>query len=117
MTNNQFKEITNIIDNLETKGLFKQADSLNNILDSLVKGKQDELVIAASSVDITGKVIGSPTFKRSDLIVSKEVVPKLEKVRKLIVQARNSSTNNGLIKIYDYYNLDIQLGIKVKLKL
>lgn len=32
MTNNQFKEITNIIDNLETKGLFKQADSLNNIL-------------------------------------------------------------------------------------
>ncbi len=93
------------------------ADSLNNIIDSLVKGKQDELVIAASSVDITGKVIGSPTFKRSDLIVSKEVVPKLEKVRKLIVQARNSSTNNGLIKIYDYYNLDIQLGIKVKLKL
>ena len=32
MINNHFKEITNIIDSLETKGLFKQADSLNNIL-------------------------------------------------------------------------------------
>jgi hypothetical protein len=40
MTNNQFKEITNIIDNLETKGLFKQADSLNNILIKIAQQTQ-----------------------------------------------------------------------------
>jgi len=32
MINNHLREITNIINNLERKGLFKQADSLNNIL-------------------------------------------------------------------------------------
>jgi hypothetical protein len=45
MTNNQFKEITNIINNLERKGLFKQADSLNNILIKIAQQIPDEYQI------------------------------------------------------------------------
>jgi|GEM_PF-2535816 len=93
------------------------ADSLNNVIDSLVKGKADEQLIASAAVNNLGLVVGAPAAKQSDLKVNAATVPKLINVRKFFITARNSSYQQGLIKLYDTYKLDIQLGVKAKLKL
>jgi hypothetical protein len=88
------------------------------VIDSLVKDKAYELLLTAAPVDATGKVIsGATSFKQSNLSLDASTLAKLNSVRKFIIEARASSTNQGLMKIYDNYKLDVQLGVKAKLKL
>lgn len=94
------------------------ADSNATVLDSLVKDKAYEILLAAAPVDNTGRVLsGQTNYKRSDLSINAATMSKLSNVHKFIIEARLSSTNQGLMKIFDNYKLDVQLGVKAKLKL
>jgi hypothetical protein len=94
------------------------ADAKAQVIDSLVKDKSYELLLTAAPVDATGKVVnGASSFKQSNLSLDAATLAKLTSVHKFIIEARASSTNQGLMRIYDSYKLDVQLGVKAKLKL
>jgi hypothetical protein len=94
------------------------ADSSAQVIDSLVKDKAYELLLSAAPVDATGKVVsGANSYKQSNLKLDAATIAKLTSVQKFIIEGRVSSTNQGLMRIYDNYKLDVQLGVKAKLKL
>jgi len=93
------------------------ANENNVVIDSLVKDKLDQIVIDAAPTKSTGEVNGPPAKQQSDLTIGAGVIPKLDLVKKFIVQARTSSYESKKIKIYDFYNMEIRLGVKTKLNL
>lgn len=70
-------------------------------------------VIKSASIDGNGKVTSS-TFKTTDFTLNKSDLEKMKTVKYIIVRAKGNTTNNGTpnIKIYDYYKMDVKMGVK-----
>jgi hypothetical protein len=88
-------------------------DSNYVVKETLKPGVPYADVIKSASIDGTGKVT-TPTFKNSDFILTKAQLENMKNVKHIILRATGNTSNNGVpnIKIYDYYKMDVRMGIK-----
>lgn len=88
-------------------------DSNYVIKETLKPGVPYADIINSASIDGSGKVT-SPTFKNSDFILTKAQLENMKNVKHIILRAKGNTSNNGVpnIKIYDYYKMDVRMGIK-----
>lgn len=89
-------------------------DSAYNVIDELIN-PAFKLIIPSASVGING-IVTSPTPNTSDFTIPSSVIPQLNKVKYILIGAAVNTTNAGAlnVKIYDFYNLDVKLGVNVK---
>ncbi|MBC7693836.1 MAG: hypothetical protein H7141_00165 [Burkholderiales bacterium] len=83
------------------------------VMQTLAPGTLYADVIKSAPIDGSGIVIGK-TEKTNDFTMSKVQINTLRTVKHIIVRATGATTNNGApdIKIYDYYNLNVRMGVK-----
>jgi hypothetical protein len=83
------------------------------ILDSLFDGSKQ--VIQSSTVDFLGKTI-SPNNLTIDTKVDEFTLKNIFNSEKIIIKADMSTSNAGqtIVRFYDYYRLDVKLGLKAK---
>ncbi|MFT6844248.1 MAG: hypothetical protein ACJAUV_000422 [Flavobacteriales bacterium] len=86
-------------------------DETNVVLDSLINTESKLLV--GAQVDINGDVIAS-SLSSSDIGLSAETIANLGKTKRLVIRSGLSTSNNGQrVKLYDFYELNIRMGMKV----
>ena len=90
-------------------------DSAYNVIDSLIPHAK-QLVMPSASIGSNG-IVTTATQNTADFTIPSSVIPQLNKVKYILMGATVNSINNGTtnVKIYDYYNLDIKLGVNVQL--
>jgi hypothetical protein len=83
------------------------------ILDSLFDGSKQ--IIQSSNIDNNGKTI-SPNNLTIDTKVDEFVLKNIFKSKKIFIKADMSTANGGqtIVRFYDYYRLDVKLGLKAK---
>ena len=89
-------------------------DSVFNKLDSLVTGS-DPIILSAAPVDANGRV-SAPSSKTTDVVLEKERISKLNKLKYMLVKADASTNNNGQtnVRIYSDYSLAVKIGADAK---
>jgi hypothetical protein len=99
---------------IETKVQVYFADSLDNVLDSVL---QDNILLASALVGSNGRVTTS-TEKTTEILYPEEKILRLKRVRKMYVKASTSTFQNGSqnVKIYSDYRLDVKIAGRAKLK-
>ncbi|MCX6272896.1 MAG: hypothetical protein NTU44_17130 [Bacteroidetes bacterium] len=101
--------------NIQLQAYF--ADSQYHILDSLIYDQNYVLIKAAA-------VGGAPLYRIIEdppppvytylpKPLNRERLSRLANCKKMLIRAGLSSTNNGLVKIYSDYNLDVRMGARV----
>ena len=94
------------------------ADSTKNyqVIDSLVIPAQ--IVMPAASIDGNG-VVTSPSIKTTDVTMDAFRMARLKNATHILTRGDASTNNNGTqdVKIYDFYKLDVKLGVQAKLKI
>ena len=92
-------------------------DSAYNVIDELIS-PPNKVVIPSASVGSNGMVTAS-TQSSADFSIPSSVIPQLNKVKYILLGAVANTVNNGgsNVKIYDFYRLDIKLGVNVQLLL
>ena len=76
----------------------------------------DNLFMIAAPVDVTGEVTESAE-KITDVTVAEEDLEKLSKVKHLVIEATGrtlQADKNLVVKIFDYYKLDLKIGMTAK---
>ncbi len=83
------------------------------VMQTLAQGALYADIIKSAPIDGSGIVVGR-TEKTNDFTMSKAQIDLLKTVKHIIVRATGSTTSNGVpdIKIYDYYRLNIRMGVK-----
>jgi hypothetical protein len=93
------------------------ADSTKNyqVIDSLVIPAQ--IIMPAASIDGNG-VVTNPSVKTTDVTMDAFRMSRLTNITHILVRGNASTNNNGSqdVKIYDFYKLDVKLGVQAKLK-
>jgi hypothetical protein len=99
---------------IETKVQVYFADSLDNVLDSVL---QDNILLASALVGSNGRVTNS-TEKTTEILYPEEKIVRLKRVRKMYVKASINTFQNGSqnVKIYSDYRLDVKIAGRAKLK-
>jgi len=92
-------------------------DSVYNVVAELIN-PPFKLVIPSASVGSNG-LVTAPTQNTSDFTIPNSIIPQLNKVKHILIGAAVNTTNAGAlnVKIYDFYNLDVKLGVNVKTRL
>jgi hypothetical protein len=93
-------------------------DSAYNVIDELVNPVY-QAIMPSANIDANGKVT-TPTQNTRDFVIPSNVIPQLGKVKHILIGAVANSFNNSggtNIKIYDYYHLDVKLGVNVEMYL
>ena len=92
-------------------------DSAYNVIDSLIP-HANQLIMPSAGIGSNG-IVTTATQNTVDFTIPSSVIPQLNKVKYILMSATVNSINNGTtnVKIYDYYNLDIKLGVNVQLYL
>lgn len=94
------------------------ADSLYNVLDSLVSPPQ--LILASALVNSSTGMVTAPTTKTYDATLTKARLDYLtaNNAKYLLVKAKAATANSGAtnVKIYSYYKLDFKLGLQVQVR-
>jgi len=92
-------------------------DSSYNVIDSLIPHAK-QLIMPSAAIGSNG-IVTTATQNTADFTIPSSVIPQLNKVKYILMGATVNSINNGAtnVKIYDYYNLDIKLGVNVQLYL
>ena len=102
---------------IETQAYFE--DSITNtVLDSLITG--DDLIMPAAGVDGSGRV--NQSFPKTvDVLYSGSRIDNLKQANRLRIKARINTTNQGGtqpdVKIYDDYELQLELGVQAALQI
>ena len=89
-------------------------DSAYNVIDELVNPLYT-LVIPSASIGANGMVSAS-TQSTSDFVIPSSVIPQIGKVKHVLIGAVVNTTNhaNTNVKIYNFYHLDVKLGVNVQ---
>lgn len=89
-------------------------DSLYNITESVLNN--GEMLVSSGVVNSSGRVV-SPTNENNDIVLDASRIDNVFGAKYIILDAIMSSTNNGqdAIRIYDDYELTVNLGFQVKL--
>jgi hypothetical protein len=95
-------------------------DSAYNVIDELVNPVY-QIIMPSANIDANGKVT-TPTQNTRDFVIPSNIIPQLGKVKHILIGARADSFNNAngagpVVKIYDYYHLDVKLGVNVEMYL
>jgi hypothetical protein len=93
------------------------ADANFNILDSIFTLQQDR-EIAAAQVNSSG-IVTTPSDTRIDIPFSGSRLEHLYNCRKILINSTIETTDapNRIVEIYDYYNINVKIGVRTKLKL
>jgi hypothetical protein len=102
---------------IETQAYFEDSTT-NTILDSLILG--DDLIMPAAGVDGSGRV--NQTYPKTiDVLFQGPRIDNLKQANRLRIKARiNTTTQGGSqpdVKIYDDYELQLELGVQAALKI
>lgn len=91
-------------------------DSAYNVIDELVNPLYT-VVIPSASINTTTHMVTSPTQHSADFTIPSSVIPQLNKVKHILIGAKVNSANSSStpVKIYNYYHLDVSLGVNVQL--
>ena len=92
-------------------------DSAYNVIDELINPTY-QLIIPSASIGANGMVT-SPTASSNDFTIPSSVIPQLNKVKHILIGAVANTINGGTtnVKIYDFYHIDVKLGVNVQLYL
>jgi hypothetical protein len=92
-------------------------DSAYNVIDELINPPY-QLVMPSASIGSNGMVTSS-TSSSHDFTIPSTVIPQLNKVKHILIGAVANTINGGTtnVKIYDFYHLDVKLGVNVQLYL
>lgn len=92
-------------------------DSAYNVIDELINPMY-QLVMPSASIGATG-MVSSPTPSSHDFTIPSSVIPQLNKVKHILIGAVVNTTNGGNtnVKLYDFYHLDVKMGVNVQLYL
>ncbi len=74
-------------------------------------------IIPSAQVNATNGEVVSPGFLNEDLVFDESRINNLDNLQNLIIAASATTANNAStnVKIYDFYTLDVKLGIKSKI--
>lgn len=88
-------------------------DSLYRPLVTLVPS--GTIVMRGATVNANGELVSS-SIQKSDITLNRYNIEKLKDVRYLLITGKASTTNQGTVnvKIYDFYKLNVRLGIQVQ---
>ncbi|MBU8893009.1 MAG: hypothetical protein KOO66_09540 [Bacteroidales bacterium] len=91
-------------------------DVSNNIVDSLFS--DSALILESGTVNGTGETINS-SHNQTDIIFDQDKIDELSQVRNILIEGaiRNVALDTTLINYYPAYKFDLQLGVRVKLKM
>ena len=91
-------------------------DISNNIVDSLFS--DEPLRLESGTVNGTGEAINS-SHNQTDIIFDQDKIDELSLVRNILIEGaiRNVALDTTLINYYPGYKFDLQLGVRVKLKM
>ncbi len=91
-------------------------DSAYNVIDELVN-PMFQVVIPSASINTTTQMVTTPTQHSADFTIPSSVIPQLNKVKHILIGAKVNSANSSStpVKIYNYYHLDVKLGVNVQL--
>jgi len=92
-------------------------DSAYNVIDELINPTY-QLVMPSASIGSNGMVT-VPTQSTHDFTIPSSVIPQIGKVKYILIGAIVNTINSGTtdVKIYDFYHLDVKLGVNVQLYL
>jgi len=92
-------------------------DSAYNVIDELIN-PMFQVIMPSASIGANGMVT-SPTPSSHDFTIPSNVIPQLNKVKHILIGAVANTTNSGTtnVKIYDFYYLDVKIGVNVQLNL
>ncbi|MHB8259167.1 MAG: hypothetical protein ACYDCN_05960 [Bacteroidia bacterium] len=132
-TNYQFDIQTNIVQSITIRGLFTNGfpidvgmrlafvDSAYNVICELIPPinlttPKYQLVIPSASIDATTEIVTQPTTSTSDFTIPNSAISNVNKVRHILIGATATSSNGGTtnVRFYDYYKLDVKLGVNVQ---
>ncbi|HXU25824.1 MAG TPA: hypothetical protein VN698_01225 [Bacteroidia bacterium] len=95
-------------------------DSAYNVIDELISPITPtyQLIIPSASIGANG-MVAFPTASSHDFIIPSSVIPQLNKVKHILIGAIANTINGGTtnVKIYDFYHIDVKLGVNVELYL
>lgn len=95
-------------------------DSAYHVIDSLIT-HANQLVMPSASINGAGMVT-TPTQHSVDFIIPSSVMPQINNIKHILIGARvnsagNSNTPATAVKIYDYYHLDVKIGVNIQMLL
>ena len=92
-------------------------DSAYNVIDELINPTY-QLVMPSATIG-ANNMVASPTTSSHDFTIPSSVMPQLNKVKYILIGAKASTINSGNtnVKIYDFYHIDVKLGVNVQLYL
>jgi hypothetical protein len=97
-------------------------DSAYHVIDSLIPHAK-QLVIPSAGVNTVTGLVTNSTQNTTDFPIPSSVIPQLNNVKYILMSAVVNTSNSGSttpppnVKIYNYYSLDISLGVDVKMLL
>ena len=92
-------------------------DEKYNLLETMFTEPSPEMLkpaIASGSPDY--KTITPTKYQFPDILYDHARLLKIKNAKKIIIKAVLSTTNNGLVKIYDSYYIDTQISLRTKAK-
>jgi hypothetical protein len=96
-------------------------DSAYHVIDSLIPHAKQLVIPSASVNTVTGMVIQPTTPTSTDFPIPSSVISQLNNVKYILMSATvNSANPNGTspppnVKFYNFYTVDISLGVDVKM--
>ena len=101
----------------DTKFQVYFTDNSYAIIDSLIYG--DHLIMPSASINAGTGIVTSSTLKTTDHTLDRDRIVRIMNAKKLILQARVTSANNGTtnVKIYADYKFKVNLGAIAKVSL
>lgn len=94
-------------------------DSSYHLIDSLIS-HPNQLVMPSASINTSTGMVTSSTTNTADFTIPSSVIPQLNKVKYILIGAVANTSHNGTtpptnVKIYDFYTLEVDLGVNVQL--
>lgn len=92
-------------------------DSAYNVIDELVNPVY-QLVMPSASIGANG-MVSSSTSSSHDFVIPTSVISQVKKVKHILIGAVANTINSGNtnVKIYNFYHLDVRIGVNVELNL
>jgi hypothetical protein len=92
-------------------------DSAYNVIDELIN-PMFQVVMPSASIDANG-MVNSHTPSSHDFTIPSSVIPQLNKAKHILIGAIANTTNSGNtnVKIYDFYTLEVKIGVNVQLNI
>jgi hypothetical protein len=90
-------------------------DTFYNVIDELINPTY-QLIMPSASVG-ANNMVTAPTSGTHDFIIPSSIIPKLSKVKHILIGAVANTYHVGSganVKIYDFYHLDVKIGVNVQ---